>query len=166
MIYSQVGEIIEKTINGGLSAVETYIASVGVLGIAMFIIGIVLTIYKGKKYGIDKEAIEKAIQEQKEAYNKKYEEQNREFENKLKAQQQAYSEALLMIAKDKSVECNALKTIYGIFKEADSLSEEAITKAEKDIEEKEIQEQEEAEKQEEISKEINNINAILGDISK
>lgn len=153
-------EVIKQFFGGSVSAIEAWVAGVGLSGIIMFFIGIFNVVRVGKKLGKSYEEVKAECDKKIEDFKEQNKEENEKFKADMKKNVNNLADMLLIEASKEGVNVEKFKAIVGIYK--DTATE--LLDTETLIENKEKEEEQAQSTQDSVNENLNNIDNILSDI--
>lgn len=153
-------EVIKNFLGGSLSAVEAWVAGVGVFGIIIFFVGIINVVRLGKKTNEKAEDTQKKCDEKINAFKEQYEKENKEFIETTKKNFNNLADMILIQASKSGIDIEMLREIINIYKDT------AIEMLDTDkIEEDKIKDDEEKQTtQEQVNENLNKIDSLMDDL--
>jgi len=149
-------EVIKQFFGGSVSAIEAWVAGVGLSGIIMFCLGIFNVVRVGKKLGKSYEEVKAECDKKIEDFKEQNKEENEKFKVEMKKNVNNLADMLLLEATKEGVNVEKFKEIVGIYK--DTATE--LLDTDKLIENKEKEEEQEQTAQEKVNENIKNIEAL------
>ena len=149
-------EVIKQFFGNSVSAVEAWVAGVGLGGIIMFFIGIFNVVRVGKKIGKSNEEVKANCKKEIEDFKEQTKKENEEFKADMKKNVNNLADMLLIEATKAGVNVEKFKEIVSIYK--DTAIE--LLDTEKLIETKEKEEEQTQATQEQVNENLKNIDAL------
>ena len=153
-------EVIKQFFGGSVSAIEAWVAGVGLSGIIMFCLGIFNVVRVGKKLGKSYEEVKSECDQKIADFEKQNKEENEKFKVEMKKNVNNLADMLLIEATKEGVNVEKFKEIVGIYKETAI----ELLDTEKLIEDKQKAEEQAQTNQEAVNENIKNIEAINTDL--
>lgn len=153
-------EIIKQFFGNSVSAVEAFVASVGVMGILSIMISIFYNTYKGKKTKKEIESVKEENKTLLDNFIKEYEEEIKALKNALTSDLDNISNMILIEATKSGVDLDKTKQIIDLYKK---VVKEEILDTDKIEAEKVEQVEKEQSTQESVNENLNNIDKVLND---
>ena len=153
-------EVIKTFFGGSASAIEAWVAGVGVSGIFMFLLGVFNVVRVGKKLDKSNEEVKAECNQKIEDFKEQTKKENEEFKENMQKNVNNLADMLLIEASKEGVNVEKFKAIVNIYRETAT----DLLDTDKLIEEKQEQQEQQETTQEQVSKNINNIENILNDV--
>lgn len=149
-------EVIKQFFGNSVSAVEAWVAGVGLSGIIMFLLGVFNIVRVGKKLGKSNEEVKAECNKKIEDFKEQTKKENEEFRDNMKKNVNNLADMLLIESSKQGVDLEKFKAIVDIYK--DTAIE--LIDTEKLIENKEKEEEQAQATQEQVNENIKNIEAL------
>lgn len=154
-------ELIKQLFGGSVSAIETFVASVGLMGILSIMISIFYNTYKGKKTKKEIESVKEENKALLEAFIQEHNEELKALKNALTSDLDNISNMILIEATKSGVDLDKTKQIIDLYKK---VVKEEILDTDKIEAEKVEQVEAEQTTQESVNENLNNIDKVLNDL--
>ena len=151
-------EFLKEAFTGGLSAVETFVGSVGVMSIITFFISIFKIVYDAKKHNKAIEDVKNECEIKLVEFTTKYQDECKALKEELVKAKQQLADMVLLDIKRTDVALDVAKAVAEIYKE---VKPDCVEQADAVIEEKEIQVEENQTKQEQVNESLNAIDDLV-----
>lgn len=149
-------EVIKQFFGNSVSAVEAWVAGVGLTGIIMFLLGIFNIVRVSKKLGKSNEETQQEVKKQIEDFKEQTKKENEEFKENMKKNVNNLADMLLIQASKQGVDLEKFKAIIDIYK--DTAIE--LLDTDKLLEEKTQEIAQEQTTQEQVNENLKNIDAL------
>ena len=149
-------EVIKQFFGNSVSAVEAWVAGVGLSGIIMFLLGVFNIVRVGKKLGKSNEEVKAECNKKIEDFKEQTKKENEEFRDNMKKNVNNLADMLLIESSKQGVDLEKFKAIVDIYK--DTAIE--LLDTDKLVEEKQEEIAQEQATQESVNENIKNIEAL------
>lgn len=149
-------EVIKNFFGNSVSAVEAWVAGVGLSGIIIFLLGIFNIVCVGKKLGKSNEEVKAECNKKIEDFKEQTKKENEEFRENMKKNVNNLADMLLIESSKQGVDLEKFKAIIDIYK--DTASE--LLDTDKLLEEKTQEIEEEKTTQEAVNENLKNIDTL------
>lgn len=149
-------EVIKQFFGNSVSAVEAWVAGVGLSGIILFLLGVFNIVRVGKKLGKSNEEVKAECNKKIEDFKEQTKKENEEFRDNMKKNVNNLADMLLIESSKQGVDLEKFKAIIDIYK--DTASE--LLDTDKLVEEKQEEIAQEQTTQEQVNENIKNIEAL------
>jgi len=150
-------DLLKQFLGGSASAVEAFVASVGVMGILSIVISIFYNTYRGKKTNKALEEVKKENQILIDEFKEKYATEIEALKKGLTSSVDNICNMLLLELKKSGYDMETINAVIDIYKKT---AKDELLDTDKLLEEKEAEIQEEQTTQQAVDETIKNIEAI------